>query len=64
MQSLLFLNPGPCYYIGTGQGGRTPEIDENDSVIEGQYTDYQVKNLFDDEFVYSQFGEDRCIVSV
>ena len=51
---------GPCYYVGSTQGGRTTEREENDSVIEGHYTDYQVSDLFDDNFVYSQFEEERC----
>ena len=58
--SSFFLIPGPCYYVGGAQGGRTSERDENDSVIEGQYTDYQVNGLFGDDFLYSQFEEDRC----
>ena len=52
--------PGPCYYVGSAQGGRTAEREENESVIEGRYTDYQVTGLFDDDFVYSQFERGRC----
>ena len=51
---------GPCYYAGTAQGGRTSERVENESVIEGKYTDYQVEGLFDDNFIFSQFEKDRC----
>ena len=51
---------GPCYYVGNGQGGRTAEREENESVIEGRYTDYQVQGLFDDKFAFSQFEKERC----
>ena len=60
----VFNSPGPCYYVGTAQGGRTPEIEENQSVIEGRYTDYQVQGLFDDDFIFSQFEKDRCTQAV
>ena len=56
----LLLFPGPCYYVGSSQGGRTGEREENESVIEGRYTDYQVSGLFDDDFAYSQFERERC----
>ena len=55
-----FPQKGPCYYVGSSQGGRTGEREENDSVIEGYYTDYEVGSLFDDDFVYSQFERERC----
>ena len=58
LSSYIFV--GPCYYAGSSQGGRTGEREENDSVIEGDYTDYQVGGLFDDNFIYSQFERDRC----
>ena len=51
---------GPCYYVGSAQGGRTSERPENEPVIEGRYTDYRVEQLFDYEFKYSQFEESRC----
>ena len=60
MPASLPWNLGPCYYVGSAQGGRTAEREENESVIEGQYTDYQVSGLFDDDFVYSQFERGRC----
>ncbi|CAI8004532.1 hypothetical protein GBAR_LOCUS3952 [Geodia barretti] len=55
---------GPCYYAGDSQGGRTAEREENESLIEGHYTDYQVEGLFGDEFVYSRFERDGCSQTV
>ena len=61
---LSIYSLGPCYYAGDSQGGRTSEREENESVIEGYYTDYEVDGLFSDEFVYSQFEKDRCLQTV
>ena len=41
----------PCLYAGTRNG--VP-------VIEGKFTQYEVKYLFDPKFDYSQFSQDRC----
>ena len=41
----------PCLYAGTQDGS---------PVIEGKYTEYEVKSLFDPAFSYSQFSKDRC----
>ena len=53
----------PCLYAGNAQGGPSAEVqDPNDSIIEGRYRDYiiQSEDLFDTEYVYSRFNEDRC----
>lgn len=52
---------GPCYYVGNSQGGKSGESDNNDPVIEGKYSDYEVAGLFEYKFIYSQFEEDRCV---
>ena len=41
----------PCLYAGLQDGS---------PVIEGKYTEYEVKSLFDPAFSYSQFSKDRC----
>ena len=64
MYRTYFLVTGPCYYAGSAQGGRTSEREENESVIEGRYTDYKVNGLFDENFVYSRFENERCIEAV
>lgn len=57
-----YVCPGPCYYVGNGQGGITGLLEDEDSVIEGQYSDYVVDGLFGHNFIYSQFEEDRCVI--
>ena len=50
-----------CFYAGDSQGGRSGEAaDPDDSVIEGTYRDYRVAGLFEYEFTYSQFENNRC----
>lgn len=53
----------PCLYVGNAQGGPSYEIeDPNDSVIEGRYREYIIASddLFETEYVYTQFADDRC----
>ena len=50
---------GPCYYAGNGQGGPWG-IGPDFPVIQGRYDDYQVDGLFEDDFVYAQFEDERC----
>ena len=45
------LQRSPCLYAGSQNGS---------PVIEGRYTDYEVKSLFDPAFSYSQFTKDQC----
>ena len=51
---------GNCYYAGNSQGG--PERGHNpvESVIEGVYTQYTTDGLFETDFQYKQFDDDRC----
>ena len=50
-----------CFYAGNSQGGSLGEaLDPNDPVIEGTYRDYRVAGLFEYEFTYSQFENNRC----
>ena len=51
-----------CYYVGNTQAGELAEVSEpNDSVIEGEYSDYQVESLFATEFIYTHFNEEKCL---
>ena len=50
-----------CYYVGNTQAGKLAEVDDpNDSVIEGEYTEYKVETLFSTAFKYSHFDEGNC----
>ena len=50
-----------CYYAGNTQAGELAEVSEpNDSVIEGEYSDYRVESLFATEFTYTHFDDSRC----
>lgn len=53
-----------CFYAGNGQAGPSfggsDEAFPDDSVIEGTYADYRVDGIFEDEFDFSQFDNDRC----
>ena len=60
---LLYI-VGPCYYVGSSQGGETPEREENDGIIEGTYLDYEVNGLFEHNYVYSQFQQEICDVEL
>ena len=54
------LKPGLCLYAGNQQGGPIYEVpDPNDSVIEGEYPDYEVQGPFDTVFAFSRFN--RCV---
>ena len=56
-------SPGPCLYVGNAQGGPSSEVkDPNDSVIEGDYTDYLIPSgeMFETEYKFAQFDEERC----
>ena len=51
----------PCIYVGSPQAGPIDEVDTpNDSVIEGEYTDYEVASTFATDFTYRHFDESRC----
>ena len=51
---------GPCYYVGNSEGGKSGELNDNQSVIEGKYSDYEMNGLFEYNFIYSQFEANRC----
>ena len=51
----------PCIYVGNSQAGPIVEVDDpNDSVIEGEYTEYEVESMFATDFTYSHFNNDLC----
>lgn len=53
----------PCFYAGNQQGGPIAEVMEpNDSVIEGEYSDYQMDGMFATEYKFNHFEEDQCTV--
>ena len=55
------LESRQCLYVGNRQGGPIDEVDDpNDSVLQGKYDDYEIGNLFDTEFDYGHFEDDRC----
>ena len=46
-----------CYYVGNNQAGKLGEVDDpNDSVIQGEYSEYAVESLFATEFKYNRFN--------
>lgn len=46
-----------CSYAGNSQGGASNQfIDPDDSVIEGPYTDYAMRDIFDTNFKYSMWA--------
>ena len=50
-----------CFYAGNGQAGRSGMVAAaDDSVIEGNYSDYLMSSIFEDDFVYSQFEGSQC----
>ena len=56
---------GPCLYAGNRQSGPTGDIPEdqrpNDSVIEGEYTQYAVDGDFGSDCMFcGQFDESKC----
>ena len=57
------FNRNPCFYAGNQQGGPIYEVaDPNDSVIEGDYFDYEVPDAFETQFTYNRFVEGRCLM--
>ena len=55
--------PKNCLYAGNSQGGRLREVqDPNDSLIEGDITDYQMPSAFATSFRFRQFNESSCSV--
>ena len=55
------LDKRPCLYVGDSQAGPTDEVPTlNDSVIEGDYTDYIITTLFSTDYKYSHFERTRC----
>ena len=54
----------PCLYAGSSQGGAIENVEPNDSVIEGKYTDYEVGSLFDFHFKYNRLNTTQeCLMS-
>ena len=49
-----------CYYCGNSQGGPEASRNQNESVIEGLYTDYQTGGLFDTQFKFKKFNDNVC----
>ena len=57
--------PGPCLYAGNRQAGPTGDVSvnqlPNDSVIEGEYTDYAVSSDYGSDCLFcGQFDDTRC----
>ena len=51
----------PCLYVGNSQGGPIDEVvGPNDSVIEVEYTDYKVMDMFSTSYKYNKFEEGKC----
>ena len=44
----------PCLYAGSSQGGSITNVEPNDSVIEGNYPEYEVDELFGSSFKYNR----------
>ena len=54
-------SPRVCFYAGSGQGGRSGMLPEaDDSVIEGNYREYLVEDLYAHVFTYAEFEYQRC----
>ena len=47
-----------CLYAGNGQGG--PESDSDDSVIQGNWTDYITDGLYKTNWIYSRYTAATC----
>ena len=46
------------------QGGPIAEVlDPNDSVIEGEYFDYETEGLFATSYKFSRFEEQQCVAN-
>ena len=54
-------SPNTCFYAGDGQGGPSGAGQPDDSVIQGDYSNYRVGGLFQHEFRYAKFANDRCL---
>ena len=51
-----------CLYVGNRKGGPINEVDNpNDPVLQGEYTDYKVDNIFGTEYVFGHFESARCM---
>ena len=51
-----------CLYVGNAQSGPVNEVDiPNDYVIEGNYTSYEVSDLFASDFQFAQFRRGKCV---
>ena len=49
----------PCLYVGNSQGGPISEID-SDSVIEGEYFEYEVTEIFGFDDEHNRFDSSPC----
>lgn len=55
------LSVKPCLYAGNSQGGQISTLDNDDSVIEGTYVDYQVTDgIFGASFNYNRLESHSC----
>ena len=51
----------PCLYAGNSQGGPISEIENDDSVIEGEYFNYEVSDgIFGVSFDYNRLESRPC----
>lgn len=56
------FNRNPCFYAGNQQGGPIREVEEpNDSVIEGDFVDYEISSAFDTQYQFSRFADETCV---
>ena len=54
-----------CYYAGSAQGGPLGELESphlRDPVIEGRYTEYIMRGLFETQFPYTRFDSSECSI--
>ena len=52
-----------CLYVGNGQGGPIDEVDNpNDPVLQGEYTDYIVDDLYGTDFAFGHFVSSTCSI--
>ena len=55
------LDKQPCLYVGDSQVGPPNKVPNlNNSVIEGDYTDYIITTLFSTDYKYSHFERTQC----
>ena len=51
-----------CLYVGNRQGGPINEVDNpNDPVLQGEYIDYKVDNIFGTEYAFDHFQSTKCM---